>query len=66
MSKIWQPQSHLVYETWIDTIISEASNELNDWEIKFIESMRERVIMKLNISELQAEKLESIYVKYTN
>jgi hypothetical protein len=66
MSEIWKPQSHLVYENWINAVISEASDRLNDWETKFIEAMRERVVMKLNITQAMAEKLEQIYVQYTN
>lgn len=65
MPPIWKPFDKLVYDGWIDAIISEASDELNDWEIKFVESIRERLILGRELSQLQAEKLESIYAKHT-
>lgn len=66
MSKIWEPQDKLVYQNWIDTIICEASDELNDWEIKFIESLRIRLLTGKNLTEGQASKLESIYTDKTH
>jgi len=66
MSKIWTPQSIEVNRSWVDAITSEASDKLNDWETNFVNDMDDRLSMMRNLTEGQAEKLESIYVKYTN
>lgn len=65
MSKIWKPQSIETLKYWIDTILDEASDELNDWETKFIEDMRIRVMFGNYVSETQEKKLESIYAEKT-
>jgi len=62
---IWKPQPREVYQEWIDTIITEASDDLNDWESKFIESIQ-RHLYYGDLTEAQAEKLESIYVEKTS
>lgn len=70
MAKIWTPQPIEVYRSWIDAIISEASDDLNDWETNFVNDMDDRVTMLAgtqgNLTQGQAEKLESIYAKYTH
>lgn len=69
MSEIWKPQLSSIYMDWITMIIADtnaANVELTNWEKDFITSMHIRIIMKKEITELQAQKLESIYVKYTN
>jgi len=65
MSLIWKPQLIEVYQEWIDAIVNEASDELNDWENTFVESMQGRLDNGWNLSENQANKLEQIYAKYT-
>lgn len=66
MAKIWQPQPFEVLQHWIDDILEEASDELNDWEIKFIEDMAIRVSNKWQLSQSQEEKLETIYSEKTS
>lgn len=66
MAEIWKPQPIEVYRSWIDAILSEASDRLNDWETKFIESVDERTTLMMQLSQGQAEKLEQIYAKYTS
>lgn len=66
MAKIWQPQPFEVLQQWIDDILEEASDELNDWETKFIDDMRTRVINKWPLTETQEKKLESIYADKTS
>lgn len=66
MAKIWQPQPFEVLQQWIDDILEEASDELNDWETKFIDDMRIRVINKWPLTQTQEEKLESIYADKTS
>lgn len=65
MAEIWKPKPIEVYQNWIESIIEEASDNLNDWENTFIESLTERLGRNRNLTELQAEKLESIYVAKT-
>ena len=69
MVPIWKPQSDLVYENWIDRIIADSANdmkELSDWELQFIHSIQNRLRMKQSMTELIANKLEEIYVKYSS
>jgi hypothetical protein len=62
----WQPQPIDVYVSWYTAVIDEASDQLNDWEMNFIESIGEQLRQGRNLSEKQAEKLENIYAKHTN
>lgn len=66
MAEIWRPQEIDIYKYWIDMIKSEASDKLNSWEIDFINSLDSRLERNINLTENQANKLESIYVKYTS
>lgn len=65
MSEIWKPQEKIVYDNWIAIIIAEAQDQLNDWEIKFIESIGLRLLSGKDLTQGQAEKLESIYAEKT-
>ena len=64
MSEIWKPLNKEVYESWVEAIIDEASDELNDWENSFVESIQKQLVYK-NLSEKQAEILERIYSEKT-
>lgn len=66
MGTVWKPQPIDVYKSWIDAIKNEASDKLNDWEISFVESIESKLDNNWNLSEAQANKLESIYTKYTS
>lgn len=66
MAKIWVGQSFEVLKKWIDDILEEASDQLNDWETKFIEDMNIRVSNKWPLTETQEKKLESIYADKTS
>jgi len=66
MAKIWQPQPFEVLQNWIDTILEEASDSLNDWETKFVDDMAIRVANKWQLTQSQEEKLESIYAEKTS
>ena len=66
MSEMWKPQPIEVYRSWVDAITSEASEELNDWEINFVNDMDEKLSGLRQLTQSQAEKLESIYVEYTS
>ena len=66
MPPIWKPRDKEILQNWIDTIIDESSDELNDWENSFIENINQRLVVYGQLTELQEEKLESIYVKHTS
>lgn len=69
MAQIWKPQSNSIYKDWITMIVADSQalcKELTDWEQKFIDSMWVRLTLEQSVSQLQADKLEQIYVKYTN
>lgn len=65
MAKIWEPQPIEVYKDWVESILSEASDELSDWESSFVENIGKRLDYGNNLTQLQAEKLESIYANKT-
>lgn len=66
MPKIWKQQPWEVLEQWINDILTEASDDLNDWETKFIDDMMVKVANRWSLTQAQEEKLESIYVKRTS
>lgn len=66
MAPIWKPQSFEVLQHWLDTILTEASDELNDWETKFIDDMVVKVANKWPLTQAQEDKLESIYAEKTS
>ena len=66
MAKIWQQQPFEVLQQWVDTIIDEASDELNDWETKFVDDMRVKILNRWSLTQTQEEKLESIYAEKTS
>lgn len=65
MSKVWEPQSFETLKYWIDTILTEASDDLNDWEGHFITEMLIKVNNRWPFTPAQEAKLESIYVDKT-
>lgn len=65
MAEIWKPQSISIYNDWIQAIIDESSDILNNWETSFIESLTVRLDNENNLTELQAQKLELIYCEKT-
>lgn len=65
MPPIWKPQSNEILRYWIDTIINEASDNLNEWEMKFIEDMCARIDLKISLTQAQEAKLEQIYANKT-
>jgi thiaminase len=65
MSTKWEPQEDEVYQAWVDAILEEASDELNEWETKFMDSIQIRLNFRNSLTEEQAKKLESIYAERT-
>jgi hypothetical protein len=66
MARIWQPQSIDVYLSWVEAIEEEASDKLSEWELGFIESVHNRLLSKINLTEKQESILERIYVEKTS
>jgi len=50
---------------WLNTILDEALDKLNDWETNFIEDISIRLNAGWPLTEAQAEKLEQIYANKT-
>lgn len=65
MARIWEPQPIQVYQKWIEDILTEASDNLNDWETTFVASIQMRLDTGRNLTQNQAEKLETIYAEKT-
>lgn len=66
MAKLWQPQDRKVYGEWVSAILAEASDRLSDWENSFMSSIDDLLTRGRDLTQAQAEKLESIYTKYTS
>jgi len=66
MAVMWRPQDISVYQNWVKAILDEASDSLNDWESDFIDSIQNRLDQNRNLTQSQAEKLESIYATKTS
>lgn len=65
MAEVWHPQPIEIYQSWVDAIIEEASDELNDWETKFMDNIQIRLNFGNQLTEEQARKLEEIYTTVT-
>jgi hypothetical protein len=66
MAEMWKPKDPTLLRSWLDAILDEASDELNDWETKFISDMEKRLDLNLRLSQAQEEKLEQIYAGKTS
>ena len=66
MPPIWKPQPPEVLKSWVDAIMQEASDDLSDWETKFIENINARLIAGKPLSQAQEETLEKIYAEKTS
>lgn len=66
MAKIWEQQSFEVLQSWVDSILTEASDDLNDWETNFINDIQIRIANRWPLTETQEKKLESIYAEKTS
>lgn len=53
------------WKYWLDTIVNEGTDKLNDWEDTFIESILERMSKGEDLTSKQADQLEKIYNKVT-
>jgi hypothetical protein len=62
---MWHPYDAQTYELWLDAIVDEASDQLNDWESKFINDMQNQLRFNSNFTRNQSDMIEKIYTKYT-
>lgn len=65
MSQIFKPLDNKIYLDWIETIKTEASDELSSWETSFVESIESQLRSGRLMSEKQHEILERIYAEKT-
>jgi hypothetical protein len=66
MAVKWIPKSSQIYINWCLTIKDSGWNNLNDWEQNFVSSLYERLfIHHNNLTQAQADKLETIYSEKT-
>lgn len=66
MAEIWKPQEIEVYRSWVNAIIDEAQDSLNDWESSFVDSIGNQLMQCIQLSEKQADILERIYTEKTS
>lgn len=65
MAPIWKPKGRETWTNWIDAIENEASDELSDWEIGFLDSVASRINKGIDLTQDQEKKLEQIYADKT-
>jgi hypothetical protein len=65
MAKVWEPRDPTVLRDWVEAVLKEASDDLNDWETKFISNMEDLLDRGLRLTQNQEEKLEAIYAAKT-
>lgn len=66
MSKLWQPKQITTLRHWVETILFEASDKLNDWETTFLDDIQKKLDLNMKLTQAQEEKLESIYAEKTS
>lgn len=66
MAQIWNPKDPELLKHWLDSILEEASNELNDWETNFISDIEVKLNNNWRLTENQENKLEQIYAEKTS
>lgn len=65
MAELWKPQSREIYQSWVNALFEESSDELTEWEMNFVESIDEQLRKDRILSQRQAETLERIYTEKT-
>ena len=65
MPPIWKPLDNETLKNWLEAIINEASDQLDDWETTFIENIGTKILSGWPLTQSQQEKFEEIYAKYT-
>jgi len=66
MPPLWEPRSRELLISWVKAIMEEASDDLTDWENKFVTDMKSRLSRGSTLTQSQEEKLEQIYAEKTS
>jgi len=66
MPPIWKPQLNEVLQQWVNAIITEALDDLNEWETNFINDMKIRIDNRWELTRTQQDRLEQIYADKTH
>jgi len=66
MPPIWKPQPNEVLQQWVNVIITEALDDLNEWETNFINDMKIRIDNRWELTRTQQDRLEQIYADKTH
>lgn len=67
MAQMWKPQPREVILGWLDALQDkkELTEDLTEWEMNFVESIRRQIRYKESLTEQQQETLEIIYANKT-
>lgn len=67
MAEVWKPQPPEVYKNWLLAINDECGeDDLTNWENKFLNDIKSKVLNGWALTQFQAEKLEEIYAEHTS
>lgn len=66
MAAIWQPKDPDTLRKWLEAILMEASDNLNSWELEFLNKIETMLDNRWKLSQGQEEKLEQIYAAKTS
>jgi hypothetical protein len=65
MAKVWEPKDPDTLRKWLEAILMEASDKLNEWELNFLNNIETVLDHRQRLSQAQEEKLEAIYAAKT-
>jgi hypothetical protein len=65
MAKVWEPKDPDTLRKWLEAILMEASDKLNEWELNFLNNIETVLDHRQRLSQAQEEKLETIYADKT-
>lgn len=60
-----QNEDKELLQSWINSILFEASDKLTDWESNFVDSISDQLVQRGKLSLKQTEILERIYATKT-
>ena len=66
MPPVWKPQDPEILKHWVKELMENPSEELTDWEERFVKDMWYRLELKNPLTQYQEEKLEEIYAEKTS
>lgn len=66
MAEVWKSKGLDTCRQWLETILLESEEKLNDWERTFLGSIEDKLDMGRVLTRAQEEKLEQIYAEKTS